>query len=139
MTTDAIFSIASMTKPMVAAGALQLYERGLLQIEEPVSKYLPQFGKQQVAVLKSGDGDPGYDMVAAARQPSIRDLMLHTSGIIYGGRGATAVHKLYPAGSAAVGPGMTGQEVMDKLAGLPLLHSPARSGTTASASTSSAW
>src|SRR5438067_5806868 len=58
MTTDAIFSIASMTKPMVAAGALQLYERGLLQIEEPVSKYLPQFGKQQVAVLKSGDGDP---------------------------------------------------------------------------------
>jgi CubicO group peptidase (beta-lactamase class C family) len=124
MTTDAIFSIASMTKPMVAAGALQLYERGLLQIEEPVSKYLPQFGKQQVAVLKSGDGDPGYDMVAAARQPSIRDLMLHTSGIIYGGRGATAVHKLYPAGSAAVGPGMTGQEVMDKLAGLPLLHQP---------------
>jgi CubicO group peptidase (beta-lactamase class C family) len=124
MTTDAIFSIASMTKPMVAAGALQLYERGLLQIEEPVSKYLPQFGKQQVAVLKSADGDPGYDMVAAVRQPNIRDLMLHTSGIIYGGRGATAVHKLYPAGSAAVGPGMTGQEVMDKLAGLPLLHQP---------------
>ena len=52
MTTDAIFSIASMTKPMVAAGALQLYERGLLQFEEPVSKYLPQFGQQQVAVLK---------------------------------------------------------------------------------------
>ena len=124
MTTDAIFSIASMTKPMVAAGALQLYERGLLQIEEPVSKYLPQFGKQHVAVLRTGDGDPGYDLVAAARQPNIRDLMLHTSGIIYGGRGATAVHKLYPAGSAAVGPGMTGQEVMDKLAGLPLLHQP---------------
>jgi CubicO group peptidase (beta-lactamase class C family) len=120
MTTDAIFSIASMTKPMVAVGALELYERGLLQIDDPVSKYLPQFGKQQVAVLK-GDG---YDTVAALRQPTIMDLMRHTSGIIYGGRGATPVHKLYPGGSAAVGPGMTSQEVMDKLAGLPLLHQP---------------
>jgi CubicO group peptidase (beta-lactamase class C family) len=120
MTTDAIFSIASMTKPMVAVGALELNERGLVQIDDPVSKYLPQFGKQQVAVLK-GDG---YDTVAAIRQPTIMDLMRHTSGIIYGGRGATPVHKLYPAGSAAVGPGMTGQEVMDKLAGLPLLHQP---------------
>jgi CubicO group peptidase (beta-lactamase class C family) len=124
MTTDAIFSIASMTKPMVAVGALELAERGLVQIDDPVSKYLPQFGKQQVAVLKAGDGGQGYDMVAALRQPTIMDLMRHTSGIIYGGRGATPVHKLYPAGSAAVGPGMTGQEVMDKLAGLPLLHQP---------------
>ena len=121
MTTDAIFSIASMTKPMVAVGALELYEHGLLQIDDPVSKYLPQFGNQQVAVLKPG-GD-GYDSVPALRQPTIMDLFRHTSGIIYGGRGTTAVHKLYPGGSSSVG-GMTSQEVMDKLAGLPLLHQP---------------
>ena len=122
MTTDAIFSIASMTKPMVAVGALELYEHGLLGIDDPVSKYLPQFGKQQVAVLKPGSDS--FDTVAAARQPTIMVLMRHTSGIIYGGRGDTPVHKLYPAGSAAVGPGMTGAEVMDKLASLPLLHQP---------------
>src|SRR3954465_8236092 len=55
MTTDAIFSIASMTKPMVAVGALTLYERGKMQIDDPVSAYLPQFGKQQVAVLHTND------------------------------------------------------------------------------------
>src|SRR3954465_11344417 len=55
MTTDAIFSIASMTKPMVAVGARTLYERGQMQIDDPVSAYLPQFGKQQVAVLRTND------------------------------------------------------------------------------------
>jgi CubicO group peptidase (beta-lactamase class C family) len=49
MTTDTIFSIASMTKPMVAVGALQLYEQGRLLIDDPVSNYLPQFTKMQVA------------------------------------------------------------------------------------------
>src|SRR4051812_29957550 len=45
MPTDAIFSIASMTKPMVAAGALELYERGQLKLDEPVATYLPQLAK----------------------------------------------------------------------------------------------
>ena len=101
MTTDAIFSIASMTKPMVAVGALKLDERGLVQIDDPVSKYLPQFGKQQVAVLKADDGGQATTWSRPSRQPTIMDLMRHTSGIIYGGRGATPVHKLYPAGSGA--------------------------------------
>src|SRR6185436_12708810 len=51
-------------------------------------------------------------------------LMRHTSGIIYGGRGATPVHKLYPASSSAAGTGMTGKEFIDKLGSLPLLHQP---------------
>src|SRR5579862_1713145 len=123
MTTDAIFSIASMTKPMVAVGALELYEHGLLQIDDPVSKYLPQFGKQQVAVLNTNSG-AGYDTVAAARQPTIMDLLRHTSGIIYGGRGATPVHKLYPASSSSAALEMTGGEFIGKLASLPLLHQP---------------
>jgi CubicO group peptidase (beta-lactamase class C family) len=51
MTTDAIFSIASMTKPMVAVAALQLYEQGKLLMDEPLSKYFPKFADMQVAVL----------------------------------------------------------------------------------------
>jgi CubicO group peptidase (beta-lactamase class C family) len=124
MQTDAIFSIASMTKPMVAAGALQLLERGLVQIDEPVSTHLPQFGKMQVAVLKANDGGPGFDTVPAGRPVTIQDLMRHTSGIVYGGRGATPVHKLYPASSGSVATGMTGKEFIEKLGTLPLLHQP---------------
>ena len=124
MHNDAIFSIASMTKPIVAVGALTLLERGQLQIDEPVGTYLPQLSKMQVAVLKSSDGGSGFDTVAAQRQITIQDLMRHTSGIIYGGRGATPVHKLYPASSSTAGTGMTGKEFVDKLGSLPLLHQP---------------
>ncbi|HEV8106650.1 MAG TPA: serine hydrolase domain-containing protein [Burkholderiales bacterium] len=124
MDTDAIFSIASMTKPMVAVGALTLLERGQLQIDEPVATHLPQFSKMQVAVLKSSDGGAGFDTVAAQRSVTIQDLMRHTSGIIYGGRGATPVHKLYPASSSSAGSGMTGKEFLDKLGSVPLLHQP---------------
>ena len=124
MQNDAIFSIASMTKPMVAVGALTLLERGQLEIDEPVGNYLPQLSKMQVAVLKANDGGAGFDTVAAQRQVTIQDLMRHTSGIIYGGRGATPVHKLYPASSSAAGTGMTGKEFIDKLGSLPLLHQP---------------
>ena len=52
MTTDAIFSIASMTKPIVGVGALMLYEDGALLINDPVSRYLPQIGKMPVAVMR---------------------------------------------------------------------------------------
>ena len=124
MHNDAIFSIASMTKPIVAVGALTLFERGQLQIDEPLATHLPQFSKMQVAVLKSADGGAGFDTVAAQRQVTIQDLMRHTSGIIYGGRGATPVHKLYPASSSSAGTGMTGKEFVDKLGALPLLHQP---------------
>src|SRR6202163_4212007 len=51
MTTDTIFNIASMTKPMTTVGALMLYERGELLIDDPVAKYLPQFRDMRVARL----------------------------------------------------------------------------------------
>ena len=125
MSTDAIFSIASMTKPMVAAGALTLVEQGKLQIEDPLASYYPQFGKMQVAVLRKDDSAAvSFDTVAAARQITMRDLMLHTSGLIYGARGATPVHKLYPASSSTAGTSMTSKEFLDRLGTLPLLQQP---------------
>jgi len=125
MTTDAIFSIASMTKPMVAAGALTLVEHGKLQIEDPLATVYPQFAKMQVAVLRKDDGGgQGFDTVAAARQITMRDLLTHTSGLIYGARGTTAVHKIYPPSSSGAGTTMTGREFLDKLGTLPLLQQP---------------
>jgi len=54
----------------------------------------------------------------------MQDLMRHTSGLIYGGRGTTAVHKLYPASSSSAARDMTGPEFLDRLSELPLLYQP---------------
>ena len=99
MTKDTIFNIASMTKPMAALAALQLFERGKLLVDDPLSKYFPNFAKMQVAVLDQ-KGESITDKVPAERPITLRHLMMHTSGLVYGGRGSTAVHKLYPGGRA---------------------------------------
>src|SRR4051812_12738822 len=123
MTKDTIFNIASMTKPMVAVAALQLQERGQLLIDDPLSKYFPAFARMEVAELDAS-GETITGKVPAKQPITLRHLMMHTSGLIYGGRGNTAVHKLYPAGSGAAAEQLTNVEVMDKLAGLPLLNQP---------------
>jgi len=122
MTTDTIFNIASMTKPMTAVGGLMLYEQGKLLIDEPLSKYFPKFASMRVAVRDNGE--PTAETVPANRQITIQDLMRHTSGIIYGGRGNTVVHKMYPAGSGDASSNYDGAAFMDKLATLPLLYQP---------------
>jgi CubicO group peptidase (beta-lactamase class C family) len=122
MTTDTIFNIASMTKPMTAVAALQLYEQGRLLMDEPLAKYFPKFGAMKVAVM-----DPNKEKilntVPANRQITVQDLFRHTSGLIYGDRGTTAVHKLYPGGSNSATL-MSGGEFLDRLSGLPLLYQP---------------
>jgi CubicO group peptidase (beta-lactamase class C family) len=124
MTTDTIFNIASMTKPMTTVGALMLYEQGKLLIDDPLSKYFPKFASMRVAA-RDGANEPTADTVPANRQITIQDLMRHTSGLIYGGRGNTLVHKMYPAGSADAARDYDGVAFMDKLASLPLLYQPA--------------
>ena len=123
MTTDTIFNIASMTKPMTAVGALMLYEQGKLLIDDPLSKYFPKFVSMRVAVRDAGE--PTADTVPANRPITIQDLMRHTSGIVYGGRGNTMVHKMYPGGSGDASRDYDGTAFMDKLASLPLLYQPA--------------
>lgn len=123
MTSDTIFNIASMTKPVTALAALQLYEQGRLLIDDPLSKYFPAFGPMRVAVMDETKTKI-LGTVPAARAITIQDLMRHTSGLIYGGRGTTAVHKLYLEGSGVAGATMTGDEFIKKLSSLPLLHQP---------------
>jgi CubicO group peptidase (beta-lactamase class C family) len=122
MTRDTIFNIASMTKPVAALAALQLQERGRLLVDDPLSKYFPKYADMKVAALdQKGEITT---TVPAERPITLRHLMMHTSGLIYGARGNTAVHKLYPGGSAIAGAAMSGPEFMDKLATLPLLNQP---------------
>jgi CubicO group peptidase (beta-lactamase class C family) len=125
MTTDTIFSIASMTKPMTSVGILMLFEESRLLLGDPIGKHLPPLADRRVAVLPDdADGQTEIDIVPAHRQPTIQDLLRHTSGLTYGGRGTTAVHKIYPASSSSSGSSMTGSEFIKKLGTLPLLYQP---------------
>jgi methyl acetate hydrolase len=79
---DTIFRIASMTKPITSLGVMMLYEEGKIGLDDPVTKYLPEF--EQVRVLTRFDGADGtYDARPPARPITIRHLLTHTSGIGY--------------------------------------------------------
>lgn len=125
MTTDTIFSLASMTKPMAAVGAMSLYEEGRLLIGDPVGKHLPELAKMDVGVVKTGaDGKAVIERVPAKRQIVVQDLLRHTAGMTYGARGQTALHKMHPASSTTTALKMTADEFINQLAGLPLVHQP---------------
>jgi CubicO group peptidase (beta-lactamase class C family) len=124
MPLDAIFQLASMTKIMASVGALTLNEEGRLPLKSRLDEYLPQFKDQKVGVVTAS----GEVALEPAKQPIfIHDLLRHTSGLSYGGRGSTPVHKMYPGGSAVAAASMTSEEFVAKLSGLPLLYQP---GTT---------
>ena len=124
MTTDAIFNLASMTKVMASVGALTFYEEGKLPLNAPISNWLPQFKDMKVGKV---DADGNLTTVPAKNPITVQDLMRHTNGLTYGGRGTTPVHKLFPAGSAPAAVQYTSSEFIDKLASNPLLYEP---GTT---------
>jgi CubicO group peptidase (beta-lactamase class C family) len=78
---DAIFRIYSMTKPIVAAGVLKLVEDGLVQLDDPVSKYIPSFAG--VKVFAGGSAD-APELADAMSPITVRQLLNHTSGLAYG-------------------------------------------------------
>ncbi len=82
MQRDTIFRIASQTKAIISVAIMMLQEEGKLLISDPVGKYLPEFENSTVAVA---DGEGGYDVIAAERPITLRDLLTHTAGIGYGG------------------------------------------------------
>lgn len=82
MRTDAIFRIASMTKPITSVAIMMLLEEGKLRLDDPVSKYLPGFEDVRV-IEKFNAADGTYDTRPAKRPMTIRHLLTHTSGIGY--------------------------------------------------------
>ena len=90
MSTDSIFRIYSMTKPLVSISAMQLYEDGELYLSEPVSKYLPELMNMKVAA----DNNKTLEITDAKKPIKIHDLLRHTSGFTYGIFGQSAAKKL---------------------------------------------
>ncbi len=129
MADDAIFRIYSMTKPITSVALMTLYERGFFQLNDPVSRFFPEWRDQRVWV--SGEGP---DMVTERphRPLSMRDMLCHTGGITYGraleALGAPsqklAVDKVYDEAGVGRGAGETLMGFMDKLAHVPLLYQP---------------
>ena len=125
MPRDAIFSIASMTKPMVSVAIMMLHDEGKVFLSDPVGKFLPQLARMQVGIVKTdAAGNEVVETIPANRQPTIQDLLRHTSGLTYGDRGTTAVHKLWPASSSAASVTYTGSEFIDAISKTPLLYQP---------------
>jgi CubicO group peptidase (beta-lactamase class C family) len=110
MTADAIFRMASMTKPITSAAVMMLYEEGRFLLDEPVAKYIPEFAKVKVLAQEDGDGSQVVDL---ERPMTIRHLLTHTSGLSNA------------KGTRAAGVrGGTLREFVTKLATVPLAHQP---------------
>ena len=115
MPKDAIFALASMTKPMVAVAALMLAEQGDLLLNDPIGNYLPELKDMKMA------GPRGIE--AAHRQPTLQDMLRHTAGVSYGNRGDTPLHKLYETKLKSAA-NQSGAEFLQELGKLPLHYQP---------------
>ncbi len=124
MTNDAVFRIASMTKPLVAFGAMILVEEGKMQLSDPVAKYLPEFAGVRVGVeRKDASGHTQLVMEVPHRPMTLQDLLQHTSGLTYGVFGKSAVKDLYNK-AKLFDAGQTNAQFVSKLAMLPLQNHP---------------
>jgi CubicO group peptidase (beta-lactamase class C family) len=117
MPPDAIVRIRSMTKPITTAAALVLYDEGKFKLDDPVSRYLPEFKGLRVYAGTGGG------TVEARREVTVRDLMRHTSGLTYGMPDGSPVDQLYIANKVE-DPGDSLADMVGKLGKLPLLYQP---------------
>ena len=119
MSNDVIFGIMSMTKPIVSVALMQLWEDGRFQLDDPVSKYLPEFAEMRVASL----GKDGKIQTAPAKNPiRVKHVLTHTSGLAswYRGIGKAA----YAKANAKRRPDWTLGEFVSELAKQPLNYEP---------------
>ncbi len=132
MTEDTIFRLYSMSKPIASVAVMMLVEEGLLSLDMPVERLLPELSN--LRVYEAGGVDD-MTTVPAARSITIDDLLTHRSGITYHFTGATPVHQYYrkygvmrdtPVGRTPEDgpPARSLDELVERLGHAPLLHQP---------------
>ena len=126
MKTDIIFRIASQSKAITSVAVMMLFEEGKFLLDDPISKYIPEFAKP-VVLDKFNDKDSSFTTVPAKREITIRDLLTHTSGIDYAGIGSPIMTAIYK--KAGIPTGFENHRILlgdaiKKLAKLPLVHQP---------------
>ena len=122
---DTVVRIYSMTKPITSVAAMTLFEQGKFQLDDPVSKFIPEFKHSTV-------WDPENEVAIAPERPiTVRDVFRHTTGYGYGGNGILELEQRYrdaglkyrpPLGM--VPPDMSIQRAMERLADIPAHHHP---------------
>jgi CubicO group peptidase (beta-lactamase class C family) len=117
MERDTLFRIASMTKPVTSLATMMLVEEARLMLWHPVSRYLPEFRDIKV----------GPDRAPLEREPTVLDLLRHTSGLTYGAPTAAAGSVVRAYADARVGDrSQTGEQFISNIARQPLRHQPGR-------------
>ena len=118
MTKDAIFRLASMTKPLVSVAAMMLVEQGTLKINDPVATWLPELKDLKV---ETAAGD-----VALTRPITVQDLLRHTAGMVYAGSTRSPrIKKMYEElNIESLERDITAAEVLKNLGTIPLAHQP---------------
>lgn len=131
MSKDGIFRIASQTKAITSVAIMILFEEGKLLLDDPVSKYLPSFRRQQV-LDKFNAADTTYTTVPAKKEVTIRELLTHTSGIGYADIGSREANAIYAKAGITAGVGVKDDKLLDamnRLGKLPLMHQPGEKWT----------
>lgn len=126
MQKNSIFRIASQTKAIVSTGILILYDQGKLSLNDPVSKYIPEFAHETV-LDKFNAEDTTYTTVAAKRDITIKDLLTHTAGIDYAGIGSDNMKAIYAKNNIPSGLGVIDADLLTTvktLGKLPLAFQP---------------
>ncbi|MCE7863695.1 MAG: class A beta-lactamase-related serine hydrolase [Bacteroidetes bacterium CHB5] len=121
-----IFRIASQSKAITSLAAMMCFEEGKFLLDEPVSKYIPEFKNPRVLV-NFNEKDSSYFTEPAKSEPTIRQLLTHTSGIDYAGIGSKELRAIFAKAGVPSGIGNHQGFLADKmkiLAKLPLKHHP---------------
>src|SRR6185369_7044615 len=120
MEKDTICRFYSMSKPITTVAAMILWEEGRFKLDDPVSKYLPEF--KDVKVFTGGTAD-SPTLADPRRAMTVRDLMRHTAGLTYGFFSQSPVDTLYLK-NKILEPGASLQTMVERLGKLPLAHQP---------------
>jgi CubicO group peptidase (beta-lactamase class C family) len=120
MTTDTIFRVFSMTKVVTGVAMMILYEQGKWNPQDPISKYIPEFA--HLKVYKGVESNGNMLVEDPAHPPTMHELMTHTAGFTYGLFGNGPVDKAYQSQGVMASKNL--QEMIDKLAKIPLLYQP---------------
>ena len=119
---DTLYRIYSMTKPVTSIAMMQLFEQGYFLLDDPVSKYIPAWDSMQVFVQGNADK---YTVSEPKREMTIKDLMMHTSGLSYGFEQDHPVDVLYHRHQLnQLRDGGDLEHKINLLAKMPLLFSP---------------
>lgn len=127
MALDSLFRIYSMSKPITGVAMMQLYEQGKWQLDDPITKYIPEFADLKVAtwgadgkVVVGADGAPV--LTTLSKPPTMRQLMSHTAGFAYGLSDRDPINRAFREQGVLAASNL--DEMVRKIDGIPLLYQP---------------